>query len=313
MPPEGMFASHEPGGDLAGTEAEDQQMRGLGFTREVNYIGLAGNLTGVNSIAEWLAYDASIGMEQFINIKFAITDPGGVLTGNSLVNVGGAGAGNLGSACPATNNQQIIQCIVSNFGSSPAFAGFYIYDEPGCPDQSIGDCTGGPAQGLVNYQNIDTLAAYIQSIDPGTAIIGINTPGGIPQGGWGSSFTQPQIDNLYSCNNNPPCAGSYPWITDSATPITGADYYPFDGQTTPNGPAPAGSQFPGQSPDDVHYIELALGATFKATYPAEQNVFTPQAFSWFQESGADCPSIAACPYPTTAQMQNERDNALYWA
>jgi hypothetical protein len=286
LPPQGMYNSHETDTDLAGLEAQDLAMTQDGYTLEVNYIGLMAHKTGANSLQAWLAYDATIGMRQLINVKNAIADSD-PLAGTGLV----AFAPSFASDCGAVNNQQIIDCVTLVAGSSPAFYGWYIYDEPGCPNQAIGYCQGSMAG--KNYANVKTLANYIATKDA-HPIWGIQTPSGVPAcGGWSNVCAQTQIDNLYS------------WLTNSSTPNTGFDYYPF--------PNTAGTQSAGQSAQDVGFIATYLHNTIAANYPSEKMAFTGQAFSWFQEGGAGCSSIAICPYPTTAQMQNERDQALYYA
>jgi hypothetical protein len=291
LPAFGAYNSREPGGDLTGLEAQDLAMSQTGLTFEVNYIGLHCNLTGANSCASWLAYDAALTpvMHQFINVKDALADSD-ALTGTSLVNDGNID-GNLGSACPASDNQQLILCVYDKFHGSPAFGGWYVYDEPGCPNQSIGYCAGSMAR--KNYDNVRELAAYIASIDSTHPIIGIQTASGIPPGGWSASnpAAAAQIGNLYS------------WLTNQTTPNTGMDYYPF----------PAAFNSPPQYPKDLAVIERLIANVLAAGNPAETNSFVGQAFSWYQEDQSDCRTISACPYPTQAQMQALRDNALYYA
>jgi hypothetical protein len=263
-------------------------MSQTGLTFEVNYIGLHGNLSGANSIASWLAYDATLSpiMRQFINVKDAIQDAD-ALTGTSLVADGNTD-GNLGKACPASDNAQIIACVAKNFSSSPAFGGWYVYDEPGCPTTTIGYCQGSMAG--KNYANIAELAKYIASVDPTHPILGIQTASGTPSGGW--SATNPtaatQIRTLYS------------WLSGTGVPNTGMDYYPF----------PPAFNSPPQTPEQLAAIEALIAANLG---PAMTNSFVGQAFAWYQEDAGDCKTITGCPFPTQAQMQAERDNALYYA
>ena len=73
--------------------------------------------------------------------------------------------------CGATNNEQVIQCVASLGAGSAGFGGWYIYDEPGCPDQTQGRCQGSIAG--KNYAFVDELAKYIAQVDPSHPIIGI--------------------------------------------------------------------------------------------------------------------------------------------
>jgi hypothetical protein len=281
LPPQGLYNSCEIDTALSMCETRDEQMASGGFTLEINYIGLMAHKTGANSLATWLTYDASIGLRQVLNVKNAIKDAD-PLNGTLLV----TSYATLATDCGASNNAQLISCVASVAGTSPAFYGWYIYDEPGCPDQHTGYCRGSLAGG--NYANIATLAAYIASVDPLHPIIGINTPGGVPpcSGGWSSSCGPTQISDLYS------------WLTNSTTPYTGYDYYPIG--------------FPGQSIADIGTIGTLLQNEIGATYPPEQVAFVAQAFSWYQESDSGC-TIATCPYPTKAQLLQMRNQALYYA
>jgi hypothetical protein len=298
LPPEGLYNSCEIDTALSTCESEDAEMASDGFSIELNYIGWLAHKTGANSLPAWLAYDQTIGMQQIISVKAALNDAN-PLTGTSLV------TGSLPSDCGATNNEQIISCIASVVDSSPAFFGWYIYDEPGCPNQSIGYCTGSLAG--KNYENVDALASYIASIDPNHPVMGVQTSGGPPcsAGGYSCAAGQTQVNNLFSCNGNSPCNGVYPWITTPVSSYTGWDYYPITG-----GP---GTQAYGESTSDIGNIPALLKNTIAANYPSEKTVFVGQAFSWYEEEGAGCSSVSVCPYPTTAQMQNMRDQALYYS
>ena len=256
-----------------------------GFTAEINYIGIDAHKTGAGSLATWFAYDAGIGMKQFISVKAALNDAN-PLTGAALL------TSSLATDCGAVNNEQLIACIASVGASSAGFGGWYIYDEPGCPNQAIGYCQGSLAG--KNYQNVSVLAAYIASVDS-HPIIGIQTPSGAActGGGYNCPLGVTQITDFFS------------WLSSATTPNTGVDYYPFD--------APSGLQSVGQAPEDVRYIVSDMQSVFAANYPPEKMAFVGQAFSWFQERGKGCSTYAACVYPTTAQMQSERDQALYYA
>jgi hypothetical protein len=277
LPPEGVYNSCEI--DTALTtmcEQEDAAMVSDGYTWEINYIGLMAHKTGTQSLQAWFTYDASIGMGQVISLKTAINDPINVLTGTSLVTFSD---GNLATDCGATNNEQIISCIYSVASSVPNFHWkWYIYDEPGCPDQALGYCQGTLAGG--NYDNVATLGKYIQSIDPTHQVIGTQV---------GDLGNQTVINNLYS------------WLTTPSTPVTGFDHYPV----------PSGGNF--GSIDDIGTIAGEIANTIAANNPSENMYFVGQAFSWYQEDGKGCTSLSVCPFPTTAQLQDMRDQALYYA
>jgi hypothetical protein len=277
VPTQGVYNSCEI--DTALTtlcEPEDAAMASDGFKWEINYIGLMAHKTGPGSLQAWFAYDASIGMGQAISLKVAINDPVNVLTGTSLVTFSD---GNLARDCGAVNNEQIISCVASVANSVPGFHWrWYIYDEPGCPDQALGYCQGTLAGG--NYSNVQTLAKYIQSIDKSHNVIGTQV---------GDQGTQAAINNLFS------------WLTTPATPVTGFDHYPV----------PSGGNF--GSIDDIGTIAQQVATTAQATNPSEHLYFVGQAFSWYQESGQGCTSLTVCPFPTTAQLQDMRDQALYYA
>lgn len=164
-----------------------------------------------------------------------------------------------------------------------------------------------------NYQNIPILAAYIKSIDPTHPVINANTAGAPPCSGSGYNCAagQTQINNLFSCNGQAPCNGVYPWMTDPNSPITGFDYYPVCVATNNGGMGGCGTG--GQSADDIGQIATNIAATIAANYAPEKMIFVEQSFSWYQEGGPGCTSLAVCPFPTTAQMQTMRDQALYYA
>jgi len=257
-------------------EQEDAAMASDGFKWEINYIGL---MATKSSLQAWFQYDASIGLGQVMSIKSAVNDSN-VLTGTSLVNFNGDT--NLASSCGATNNEQLISCIASVANSVPGFNfKWYIYDEPGCPNQSIGYCQGTLAGG--NYSNVGTLASYINSVDPTHEVIGAQV---------GDVGDQTVTNTEFS------------WLLTSPMPsksATGFDHYPV----------PEGAQFGHISDNGPLASQLAAAA---ATYDSSEDLlYVGQAFSWYQEYGAGCSSTTVCPYPTTAQMQAMRDNALYYA
>jgi len=274
-----MFNSCEIDTALATCEQEEQAMKQIGITWEADFIGvLAAHKTGSNSLQAWFQYDASIGFSQALVIKHAINDPVNVLTGNSLITDFDS---SLANDCGATNNEQIIQCIVSVAATVPSFNySWDLYDEPGCPNQSLGYCAGSLAGG--NYNNVQTLANYIHSIDPNHGIMGVNV------GDCCSATTQAAIDqNLFS------------WLAVSPATSVGWDYYPIP-QSVTNQPL-----------SNIGIDTTAVAAALQAKDPGVKMNVTLQAFSWYQENGFGCTSATMCPFPTQAQMQSERDQVLY--
>jgi hypothetical protein len=278
VPEQGLYNSCEI--DTALTtmcEQEDAAMASDGFKWEIDYIGLMAHKTGPESLQAWFQYDASIGMGQAIVVSRAINDPVNVLTGTDLVTFNGDSS--LATDCGAKNNEQIIACIDSVANSVPGFHfKWYLYDEPGCPDQSIGYCQGTLAGG--NYSNIATLARYIHSIDPHHRVIGTQV---------GDAGGQTVINNMFT------------WLTTPTTPTTGFDHYPV----------PENGNFGAIS--DIGAIAGELASTIHTTNPSEDMYYVGQAFSWYQEDGKGCSSVTVCPFPTETQMQEMRDQALYYA
>jgi hypothetical protein len=283
LPPMGMFTSCEIDTVLTtNCEQQDLAMRQIGLTWEANFIGIAAHKTGPGSLQEWFTYDASIGMNQAIVIKHAIDDPVDALRGDNLIR----GFNNsLATDCGATNNQQIISCIASVASGVSGFHYMWdIYDEPGCPNRSIGYCAGTLAGG--RHNNVATLAKYIHSIDPTHGIFGVNV--GDCCGSNGSS-EQTVLKNLYS------------WLAIPPATSTGFDYYPI----------PEGTAFGKIA--DIGTDATGIARVIQANNPGMRMNVTMQAFSWLQEGGKGCASIAVCPYPTESQMQSERDQVLYYA
>ena len=85
-----------------------------------------------------------------------------------------------------------------------------------------------------------------------------------------------------------------------STAATGFDHYPIPegkfGHITENG-----------------ILAAQLATTTQAMNPSASIFFVGQAFSWYQENGAGCTAVTVCPYPTTTQIQEMRDQALYYA
>src|SRR5262249_15274641 len=86
----------------------------------------------------------------------------------------------------------------------------------------------------------------------------------------------------------------------------GWDYYPI-----PEGAGPPGS---GQTISNFGTNTTGISGVIQAKNPGIKMNVTLQAFSWYQEGGNfGCRSEAICRFPTQAQMQNERDQVLYYA
>jgi hypothetical protein len=287
LPPFGVYTSCEIDTNLPTCEAEDLEMTKYGLTMEINYLSVAAHRTGPNSLQALAQYDAGIGMMQWINLKNAVSDSD-ALTGTSLA------GGSLGSDCGATTNQQVVQCIETTLSSVPGFKyGFYIYDEPGCPE-NIGYCYASLTAS--HYKNIEELAAYIQSISTRPVL-------GIQAGGGGTTSAN---QNLFSCNSA--CGGSY-YISGPHSPNTGGDDYPISGDPVAS---KAGLAAVGINVQNI--VQVLSGPT--SGNMAETMSWVGQAFSWFQESpiGAfGCTSMATCPMITETQLQEQRDGALYYA
>jgi hypothetical protein len=303
LPPQMIYNSCEVDTNLAGCEAEDTDMASDGFKYEINYLSLLANKTGSGSLQALFAYDASIGFKQFVSLKEALNDPVDPLTGTRLVSSSGATDGNLAKSCGAINNEQVIQCVASLGAASAGFGGWYIYDEPGCPDQTQGRCLGSIAG--KNYAFVDELAAFIAQVDPTHPIIGIQN---------GDSTTPAIANQMFSCNGAAPCTSPspYPWLVSSITPNTGFDLYPFCDAAP--GSTPGTVCGPGTSFENAQAIAenaTNIPLTIAAQYAPETLSAVLQAFSWFQESGTGCTTINNCLYPTQAEMQYARDLALY--
>ena len=285
LPPFGVYTSCEIDTNLSGCEAEDLKMTQYGLTMEINYLSTAAHNTGSNSLQAWAQYDAGIGMMQWINLKDALTDSD-ALTGTAL------SGGSLGRDCGAANNQQVIACIESTLSAVPGFNyGFYLYDEPGCPEP-IGYCNASLSAG--HHKNIEELAAYIQTISTHPTL-------GIQSGGANSIAAN---QNLYSCNGT--CGASY-YISGPHSPNAGGDDYPISGD-----PAATKAGLTDVGPAVRSIVDVLSGPTSGNT--AETMSWAGQAFSWFQEAAPGqfgCTSMAVCPMITQTQLLEQRDEALY--
>jgi hypothetical protein len=284
----------------------------MGMSYEINYIGLLASKTNLTSI---LTYDAALSpaVTQLFSIKAILADGTNIATGTNLIN---SLDGTLASACGVTTDGPLLQCIYTTLSSYTNW-GWYIYDEPGCPNQSIGYCNGSLAGG--DYRAVQAVASYITSTigDTTHLILGIQTPSGIPSGcsTWvGCSLAQAQLDNLFSCNSQTVCTGwASPytglWLTSSYTVNTGWDDYPWCYSTTG---AQAGI-CSGQTGADMGVIAQRVANVLTAVYPSETLSAVGQAFSWYQEGGGGCTSYSLCLYPTQAEEQYQRDEAIYYA
>ena len=285
LPPFGVYTSCEIDTNLSGCEAEDSKMAQYGLTMEINYLSTSAHKSGANSLQAWAQYDAGIGMMQWINLKDALKDSD-PLNGTSL------SGGNLGRDCGATNNMQVIACIESTLSAVPGFNyGFYLYDEPGCPE-AIGYCYASLSAG--QHKNIEVIAAYIQTISGHPTL-------GIQSGGANSAAAN---QNLYTCNGT--CGGSY-YISGPHSPNAGGDDYPISGDpaATKQGLANVGSAV-------RSIVDVLSGPTSGNT--AETMSWAGQAFSWFQEAAPGqfgCTSMAVCPMISQTQLLEQRDEALY--
>jgi hypothetical protein len=261
-------------------------MAQIGLKLNVNYIGLGASLA---SLKAELAYDQTIGMVQGINIKNAVENTTDGLSGNSLVTFVTTLGGTLVTDCglvPATaTNAQLLSCIVANIKTYPNYV-IYLYDEPVCPNQSIGECLGSMAGD--NYGNVAEVASYMQGIDPSHAIFGVNV--GAPA----QSDTNTEDG----------------WLVNATTPIAGFDWYPV-----------GWPQHPTFTIDNIGQIATNFGTLFAAQNPSEKMVAVLQGFSWWQEGDATptglCTGVTTgalpCPFPTQAQWQQMRDQALYYS
>ena len=285
LPPFGVFTSCEIDTNLTNCEADDLKMTQYGLTMEINYLATAAHKTGANSLTAWAQYDASIGMTQWINLKNVLSETN-PLTGTAL------STGSLGTDCPATNNQQVISCIDATLSAVPGFQyGWYIYDEPGCPE-AIGYCSSSVPAG--HYGNMETLAAYIQTFST-HPILGI-------QVGGNTSLAANQ--NQYSCNGG--CGATY-YISGPHSPNTGGDDYPISGDpvATKTGLANVGVA-------TRSIVDVLSGLT--SGNVNETMSWTGQAFSWYQEGPPGqfgCTNMTVCPMITQIQLQEQRDEALY--
>jgi hypothetical protein len=183
---------------------------------------------------------------------------------------------------PATaTNGQLISCIFGAIKTYPNYV-IYLYDEPVCPNQTIGYCLGAMAGD--NYANVAEVGAYVQGIDPTHPIIGVNV--GFPDG--------------------PTTTTAEGWLVNSNTPFAGFDWYPI-----------GWPQHPDYTIDDTGIIASNFGNLFTAQYPSEKMLAVLQGFSWWQEGNTTCTGVTTgatpCSFPTQAQMQQMRDQALYYA
>jgi len=278
VPPQGVYNSCETDTALTSLcEPEDSLLVHDGFKWEIDYIGL---MATKQSLQAWFKYDASIGLGQVIAINRALNDSTDVLAGTVLMNFNGDG--NLAKSCGATNNAEVIACIDSVANSVPGFNFmWYLYDEPGCPKQSLGICRGTLLGG--NYDSVIILSRYLHLIDPLHQTIGTQV---------GDVGSQGVTDTEFS------------WLMKAPMPprtATGFDHYPIP------------QRYPFGRINDNAALARQLARAAAKYNPSESIYYVGQAFSWYQEQGKTCTSVTNCPFPTTAQMQSMRDHALYYA
>ena len=285
------------------SKMDDMQSAGLGVG--VFFNALYGHLTDLDTLLTHADADA---FDVFISIQQAPQNATDALTGTSLVDA--FSSGGMTGDCSATTNQQFITCVISHCDAHVHCKGWYITDEPGCPDVTdFGYCRGsmygqsscGGVSSTCRYQNVDELATWLQSNDPTKSVVGYNTPSGIPacSGGWSGTCAQGQLDNLYSCNGHAPCNGVYCWLSCTNILHMGYDYYPV------------GNPFqPSQSISDVTTIGTLLQNTLNSNCATCHNAYIAQAFSYTQGGYSSCTDIGACPYPTSAQMISMRNNGI---
>lgn len=283
LPPQGLYNSCEIDTALTMCEARDQQAATAGFKLRVNYIGLLAHVSRSQfpgrSLEDMLAFDATIGLQQIVNVKDEIQDPAG-LAGNRLTTSYPVFA----KDCGASTNAEVLACLARTADPSPAFWGYYIYDEPGCAEVGIGYCWGSLNPSM--DANVTALANYLHKIDPNHPTFGVQTSSGVPAcaGGWSGTCAPTQIDNLFG------------WLPGSWARFTGFDYYPI------------GSD--GQNPADIATIFPMVQSAI-ARHPRERVAFVAQAFSWQDYDHEDCDPYPACaPQPSTAQIKAQRDQAL---
>jgi hypothetical protein len=293
LPPQGIYDQKcEPRYTLKQCKASDLQAAQAGIKLKVAFIGLSASAA---QLQELLTYDASIGITQYIAVGSADEDG---LYGTNLIATSQGDGGNWPASCKngtgpnggAVTNEEFIKCIYDALKDYKAFGGWYLYDEPGCPNTAKGYCWASlkPAQDA----NIPLIAAYIHSIDS-RPVIGANGGGGYSAACSGACLDTQMTD-------------TFGWLSNPTTPYTGGDYYPIG--------CPTGNNCNQQISD----LDFDIPAIVKATHNAfgdgqgklqsEKLEWVEQAFSWAEE--ASCPA-AKCPFPTARQMQKMRDVTLW--
>src|SRR5580704_11202127 len=214
LPPQGIYDEKcEPQWILTTCEANDLQAAQAGIKYKIAFIGLS---SSAQQFQQLLTYDASIGITQFVAVSSADIDG---LDGTNLVNLAEGDGGKWPSTCTngsgpggaAATNKEFIACIHDDLNSYTAFGGWYLYDEPGCPNALKGYCWASlkPSQDI----NVPLIASYIHTVDS-RPVIGANGGGGYSQ----------YCDKLSVAAQ---MANMFTWLSSQATPYTGGDYYPI--------------------------------------------------------------------------------------
>jgi hypothetical protein len=295
LPPQGIYDQKcEPKWILETCKANDLQAAKAGLKMKVSYIGLSSEPYQFKAL---LKYDESIGITQYVAVAAADQDG---LAGTDLISLAEGDGGNWPKTCKngsgpggsAVTNKEFMKCIDDDLRDFPAFGGWYLYDEPGCPNAKEGYCWASlkPSQDV----NVTDIAAYLRSIDS-HRVIGANS------GGSYSQYCQK------TCVHDE-MANTFKWLTDEKTPFTGGDYYPV-GCPSGNDCNQQISDLAIDVPAIVHAMENALDAKHQNA-KREKFEWVEQAFDWSEE--AQCPPTT-CSFPTAAQMQEMRDTTLWYS
>jgi hypothetical protein len=294
VPPQGIYDEKcEPRWILTTCEQNDLQAAQAGISFKIAFIGLS---SSPQQFQQLLTYDESIKIKQFVAIASAAVDG---LDGTNLIKLAEGDGGTWPSTCTngtgpggaAATNREFLGCIHDDVKGYKAFGGWYLYDEPGCPDANEGYCWASlqPAQDV----NVPQIAQYIETIDH-HRIIGANGGGAYSQS-CQQQCVQAQMTNMFT------------WLSSATTPYTGGDYYPIG--------CPSGNAC-NQNISDLDYDIPAVVGAMQAAFgdrqarkvmTTESLEWVEQAFDWSEEG--TCPPTT-CSFPTEAQMQALRDTTL---
>jgi hypothetical protein len=294
LPPQGIYDEKcEPQWILTTCEANDLQAAQAGIKYKIAFIGLS---SSPQQFQELLTYDASIGIKQFVAVSSADIDG---LEGTNLIKLAEGDGGNWPSTCTngsgpggaAATNREFIKCIHEDLKGYKAFGGWYLYDEPGCPNTLKGYCWASlkPSQDV----NVPLIASYIHTVDR-RPVIGANG---------GGSYSQ-YCDKVCVSEQ---MANMFTWLSSQATPYTGGDYYPI-GCPSGNNCNQHISDLNVDIPAIIGSMVSAFGNGPPGKVRAEKLEWVEQAFDWSEE--AQCPPTT-CSFPTEAQMQAMRDTTLW--